>query len=200
MASRLTRTERKATRRRDRELLAAAKKASLLSRGVQITLYVLSLFGVGFFVAIAEAKPHVQLEHLDSKDPFLFPFRVVNDSFVTFYQVSPVSFADAPNAAEFSDSSSFASVEPGTHLALGFRQRGETVDISPGRSHGFSFSNVHVSESPRVPDDLRLRLSIDYSIRLLPLLRLSFCFWREHMVLNYHVLKDSNGTPYWVED
>jgi hypothetical protein len=197
----LSRTRRRALRKRDRELREAKKKANILSWIVRVLLYVLSICGVSFFVSIAQAKPHIQLEHLDSKDAFRFPLRVVNDeSFVTFYQVTPTS-----EWATKESSFSSALDTPGNYLhmpntLLTLISAGvPSADIRPGDGHSFTFT-MRAMNQTRIPSDLTLEVEIAYQIRFVPFIYLSSLSWHRQAHFSFHMQKDSNGTPYWVAD
>jgi hypothetical protein len=167
-------------------------------------LFVLSFLGGGFFFSIAQAKRHVQLQHLDSKNPFLFPFRVVNDdSFLTFYQVAPSSIWTTTNVATLAPG--FDANTPGnfltaknTRLVMEAKEP-KPVDIAPGDGHSFDFA-IRIVGQTGIPDDLVLHLPIAYEIRFLSLLHLSFLTWHRQVGFGFHVQKDTNGTPYWIQD
>ncbi|MFZ2061514.1 MAG: hypothetical protein WAU82_10930 [Candidatus Binatus sp.] len=167
----------------------------------QAVLYILSLFGVGFFVSIVQAKPHIQLEHLDSKDPVRFPFRVVNDdSVLTFYQVTPTTEVAtrepsklAPTWAAKIPGNLF--LEPGTFL---IDDTHAPVDIRPGDGHSFIF-NTRFTSPIEIPDDLTLKIGVAYEVRFVPFIYSSFLTWHRHSDFSFRVQKDSNGTPYWIQ-
>lgn len=196
----LSRTQRKALRKRCREKEKAKQRRFVLLRSLgQVFVFLLGFVGGGTFVEIYRARPKVVLLHLDSKDPLRFPIRVVNDQeFLTFYQVQPTSsttFHDPDSSFPF-----FANVLKGAPKTIGtIDPMGLPTDILPISSHTFSF-NIRFLPFNGVPDDLALHVKVNYQIRLVPFVHWSRSYWPRDTDFDFRVMKDSNGTPYWVED
>ena len=207
MANHLTRTQRKALRKRNQAAQEAAQgKKRWANLGFKAILYLISFLGGGFFVSVFHAQPRVQLQHLDSKDPYLFPFRIVNDeTFLTFYQVQVIADTATSDYSQLvtlsNEPGNMLREGSGMHFRIGAEDRNDPLDIPAGHGHSFDFlGHLGPEGGKEVPDDFALTLKLAYQIRLLPFVHTSFLSLHRNATFSYHALKDSSGTPYWVQD
>lgn len=190
--SQLNRTRRKEFRKAIRAI--AGKRRPLLPLwlriGIQALLTIVGIVGGATFVQIRNSYPNVTPTQVDPKDALAFPFVVSNDqSLVTFYDTRPTCESYSTDL-EHTSWASLWGVDVRVTLT-------PSVDLHPGDKAPFHFFDYSVLGLPQhLPNHMIAGISVDYEIHPLPFIR--FLVWHRVKRFQFDLIKDSNGTPYWL--
>ena len=191
--SQLTRTQRKRLQKEIQELTEAKSEGhSWLWWAARTLLYLIAFVGGATFVQVRNSFPNVTPTRFDSKYPYAFPFLVSNDqSLVTFYNAKASIDSFSPDLEHNKEGTlQVLGVEIGNTFSQSF-------DLRPGDKVPLQFSDYTVAGlPPHLPQHLTARVSIAYEIHFVPYIH--FLAWHRVRKFRFDMVKDSNGTPFWI--